>query len=90
MTIFVNLLLCISAYVPQHDARVFGAAANARGYDVFVGWSEGCAATLHASDSDWATTRLLGYNDGTLDGGCPAALTPERAADIITAWEARF
>jgi hypothetical protein len=90
MTIYISLLLCISGFVPQRDADTFALAASQRGYDVLVGWDVGCAATLHASDSDWADVSMLGYDDGTLDGGRRVRLTSERAEDIIISWEARL
>lgn len=90
LEITIPLLLCISPYVGEDDASVFGRAAQHRGYDVQTGTGAECAATLYASDSDWAGVSLLGYDDGTLDGGKPQPLTLDRAADILTAWEARF
>lgn len=90
LEITIPLLLCISPYVGEDDASVFGRAAQHRGYDVQTGNGPECAATLFASDSDWADVSLLGFDDGTLDGGRPVQLTMDRADALITAWEARF
>ncbi len=90
MAIYLALLICLSDHVPEDDASAFARAAQRRGYEVQTGSGPECAATLVRSDSDWATVALLGYDDGTLDGGRPRPLTIARAHDLITAWEARL
>ena len=77
-------------YVNDQDATVFGHAANERGYDVQMGWSEQCVAMLYASDSDWTDGRHMGFDDGERDGHAHIDLTIDRAADIIVSWEVRL
>jgi hypothetical protein len=90
MLITIALLLCISDHVAEEDASAFARAAERRGYDVQAEDGPGCAATLFASDSDWADYRRMGFDDGGLDNGNPRPLTIDRSNDIITAWEARL
>ncbi len=90
LTAYIALLLCISPHVPEDDATAFAYAAEARGYELATSTGPECAVTLVPSDSDWADASMLGYDDGTLDGGRPQPLTVDRAADLLTAWESRL
>lgn len=82
-TVYAPLVLCISPYVIAHDRAVMARAAAARGFDVFVGHSEGCSVTLFVGDGDATGNEWISYNEGR-------KLHRARATDLLIAWEARL
>lgn len=95
MSTFISLILCIASTIPVGTARHITAAARAKGFDVSrlnnreTAFAEQayspdrCAVTVLPSTDDRSGVYFL-YYDRT------RAMTPERAHDLITAWEARL
>lgn len=80
---YVPHALCISPYVVAHDRAVMARAAHARGFDVIVGHSEGCAVTFMVGDADYIGVSWFTYDE-------TRKLHRGRANDLLLAWEARL
>lgn len=85
------ILICLSSFISQPDARLLGSVANARGYDVeVVPYGErttNCDAVIMRGDADLTYRGLVTFDDGN----APLhyryqSLTRAKARDLFTAW----
>jgi hypothetical protein len=83
--LFSAIIICLSAFIPEHDARLFERAIWERGYASYYmthadsAADQGCTAVIHQADV------TASYPDGMLYTG---RLTQARASDLLIAWTA--
>jgi hypothetical protein len=88
------IVICISAFVTDPDARVLAQATHARGWSSYhmlhTDSSDGCTAVVYSAEADQAYSTHM-FFDGEVheDTGKRRRLTRKRAADLLTAWTAQ-
>lgn len=93
---FSHIIICLSAFISDHDARLFELAIWEHGWASYymtagdTAADQGCTAVVYSAEADLTYPTYMFY-DGERDEvtGVRRTLSYERASDLLTAWTAR-
>jgi hypothetical protein len=93
--LFSSIIICLSAFIPEHDAKLFERAIWERGYASYYmthsdnAADQNCTDVIYSAEGDLTYPAYMFY-DGEVneDTGVRPVLTQARASDLLLAWTA--